>query len=52
MYKLRYLDSYIPGLYNGATCPLCPSISITGVKEFQAHLVQTLITYNNLIVCH
>ncbi|XP_028417977.1 uncharacterized protein LOC114542684 isoform X2 [Dendronephthya gigantea] len=23
-YRLRYLDCYIPGLYNGVTCPLCP----------------------------
>ncbi|XP_074623721.1 uncharacterized protein LOC141881774 [Acropora palmata] len=23
-YKLRYLNSFVPELYNGAECPLCP----------------------------
>ncbi|XP_022799304.1 uncharacterized protein LOC111337293 [Stylophora pistillata] len=26
-YKLRYLDSFVPELYNGADCPLCPKVS-------------------------
>ena len=25
-YKLKYLNSYVPGLYNGAECPLCPKV--------------------------
>ncbi|XP_015768316.1 PREDICTED: uncharacterized protein LOC107346960 [Acropora digitifera] len=27
-YKLRYLNSFVPELYNGAECPLCPKVTI------------------------
>ncbi|XP_029208207.2 uncharacterized protein LOC122947055 [Acropora millepora] len=28
-YKLRYLNSFVPELYNGAECPLCPKENST-----------------------
>ncbi|XP_028414296.1 uncharacterized protein LOC114537451 [Dendronephthya gigantea] len=31
-YKLKYLDSYIPGLYNGVICPICPTESGTLIE--------------------
>ena len=27
-YRLKYLNSYVPELYNGAECPLCPKVSM------------------------
>ena len=28
---MRYLNSFVPNLYNGAECPLCPKVRLVTV---------------------
>ena len=30
-YNMRYLNSFVPNLYNGAECPLCPKVRLVTV---------------------